>query len=469
MGRLSTSSLDLRQIGKVPLLRENGFDDVENNGPCLAAPLKQIKRKRRAGPSVHDLLKLELDRLNHSSPQSSAKERLFMLGDIAILLSIRDEIHRNIRAARTVDSNPYADVKPLFVPYLEHLQTDVKYDYIGSMKAIRCLILEAALYREELVRCKTSQQFFDNLQITFLDVQRAAANNSVSPGLISAVFLLSWIDFLKADFNSFNHHIEGVILLLRSYRNSLNGKQFPPVICYVVMVASMTDTCISFFGDKQRFPADLIPRDHSWLDIYVHRDDIPRALEYFRRGNWMRTIAKFRRWALTQRAAAAFEDPFVEEAIARQGDAITSDIIAWADRSIPKYIETPNTTPSENDLVAEGDNDYSSYFQQPMMTFDPHQFLHFPRVQFQNRAHNEATLIYLGLLLLVSYCAYPQAGHLPFSRCELAVKFCQCFAAFPEPEEMDPVNRILHLFYARLTFDDSFPQGTKSTSMTYSL
>ena len=433
----------------------------------MAAPLKQFKRKRRAGPSVRDLLKVELARLHQYPLQLSGKERLFMLGDIKTLLSIRDEIHRNIQAARTVDSSPYADANQLFVCHSENLKTDVKDDYTGSMKAMRCLILEAALYREEIVCCATSQQFFDYLKNIFLDVQRAIANNSVSPALISAVFLLSWIDFLRADFSSFNLHIEGVILLLRSYHNSLNGKQFPPVVCYIIMVASMTDTCISLFGDEQRFPADLIPRDHSWLNIYVHRDEIPRALEYFGRSHWMKTIANFRRWALMQRAAAGFEDPFIEEAIARQGDAISSDIIAWADQSIPQYTETSKSTPTEN-LLANGDGHeyYGSYLQQPMTTFDPHQFLNYPRVQFQNRAHNEVTLIYLGLLLLVSYCMYPQVGHLPFSRWELAIKFCQCFAAFPEPEEMDPVNRILHLFYARLTFDDSFPQGTRSISRT---
>ena len=469
MGTLSTSSLDLRQIGMVPTLRENGFDHVGNCGQSLTSPLKQLKRKRRAGPSIHEFLKLELDRLNLFSPRLSCNERLFTHGNIAIILSIRNEIHRYIQGVRNVDSNPYADVTPLFVPHSESLMSDIKDDYIGSMKAMRCLILEAALYREEIVRCGTSQQFFDTLQNTFLDVRRATTNNAVSPGLISAVFLLSWIDFLKADFNSFNHHIEGVILLLRSYHNSLNGEQFPPIICYVTMVASMIDACISFFGNKQQFPADLIPKDHSWLEIYVHRDEIPHALEYFERGNWMRTIANFRQWALTQRAAAGFEDPFVEEAIARQGDAITSHIVTWADCNIPKYIETPDITPTTNDLLAECDNDYSSYFQQPMTTFDPHQFVLFPRVLFESRTHNEVTLSYLGLLLLVSYCTYPQSGHLPFSRWELAVKFCQCFAAFPDAEEMDPVNRILHLFYARLTFDDSFPQGTKYTSMTDSL
>lgn len=228
------------------------------------------------------------------------------------------------------------------------------------------------------------------------------------------------------------------------------------------MVTYMSDACIGFFGDNQRFPDDLIPHDHNWLDIYVHRDEIPRALVYFARVRWMRTIANLRRWAQTQRAAADFEDPFIEESIARQADAITADIVAWADRTIPKYTETATTAPAETVLVAECNNDDSSYFQQPMSLFDPHQFLQFPRVQFHDQAHNEMTLMYLGLLLLVSYCTYPPLGDLPFSRWELAVKFCQCFAAFPEAEEMDPVNRILHLFYARLTFDDSFPQGIAS-------
>jgi hypothetical protein len=327
---------------------------------------------------------------------------------------------------------------------------------------MHCLILQAGLYQEDIIRCTTPQQFYDNLKNSFLDIPRNVAASTVCPGLIAACFLLSWIDFLRADFNSFNHHIEGVILLLRSYHTSTPGNKFPPTVNYVAMLSCMTDACIGFYGDKQRFPAELIPRDHHWVETFVHPDEVPRALVTFGRGRWMRTIANFKRWASAQRAAAGFEDPFIEEAIARQGDAITADIVAWADRSIPKYIETPTTSPTETVLVAQGNDDYSSYFQEPMTSIDPHQFLHFPRVQFQSRAHNESTLIYFGLLLLVSYCTYPQAGHLPFSRWEIAVKFCQCFAAFDDPEEMDVINRILHLFYARLTFDESFPEGSSS-------
>jgi hypothetical protein len=176
----------------------------------------------------------------------------------------------------------------------------------------------------------------------------------------------------------------------------------------------------------------------------------------------MKTICNFRRWASTQRAAAGFEDPFVEEAIARQGDVIASGIINWANRTIPTHIEMPSITQRKDD-AAKGYNWSSSCFeQQTGSPFDPHQFLNFPKVHFQSAAHNEMTMIYLGLLLLVSYSAYPQSGHLPFSRWELAVKFCQCFAAVPNHEEMSMVNRIFHLFYARITFDESFPKGITS-------
>ena len=284
------------------------------------------------------------------------------------------------------------------------------------------------------------------------------ATNKVTPGFLAMTFLLAWINFLRADFNSFAHHAEGLILALRSYKNALNGKPFPPTISYLAMVSCMSDSCIGFFGDRQRFPADLIPRNLDWLDIYVHRDEIPRALVCFGRAEWMRTVADFKRWAQAQRAIAGHEDSFVEEAIARQGDAITANIVAWGERNIPKYEEISSES-KECSLVPPGDTDYSSYLQHALSTMDQHKFLNFPRVQFQNKAHNEMTLMYVGLLLLVSYCVYPHAGHLPFSRWKLAVKFCQCFAAYPVADEMDHINRILHLFYARLTFDDSFPQG----------
>lgn len=331
-------------------------------------------------------------------------------------------------------------------------------------KGLRTLILEAASYRQEIILCTTNQQFYDSLKNTFLDIRRATSSKSVSPGLISCVFLLSWTDFLRADFPSFNYHVEGLVLLLQSYKASLNGSPFSPSMSLVSQIGSMKDACIAFFGDKQRFPSDLVPRDHKWLQAFLHTDDIARATVFFRRSEWMRTVSTFKKWAATQRAAVGFEDPFVEEAIARQGDAITADIVAWGEHALPKYIETPTSSPGTEALIDfESSDEFSPYFSHPVTPqSDAHQFLHFPKVEFQSTDENEMALVYLGLLLLMSYSTYPQIGHLPFSRWELAVKFCQCFAAFPEHDDMDIINRILHLFYARITFDDSFPQGTKS-------
>lgn len=325
--------------------------------------------------------------------------------------------------------------------------------------------MEAGTYREDILCCKTPQQFCDQLKIPFLDIRKVISRKAVCKSLISAVFLLTWIDFLRADFHSFNIHIEGVITLLRSYHNSLNRKLVPPVVNYIARISCLIDSCIGFYGDKQRFPDELIPRDHTWIKTFLPPDEIPRAIVEFTRSEWMRTISTFRRWASTQRAAAGgFEDPFVEEAIARQGDVIAGDIVNWANRTIPKYIETLSTM-SIDDHAAQGYNYCSSYLEQPILTttFDPHQFLNFPRVQFQSEDNCETTMIYLGLLLLVSYSTYPQSGHLPFSRWELAVKFCQCFAAVPNHEEVSMINRIFHLFYARLTFDESFPKGNSSS------
>jgi len=260
--------------------------------------------------------------------------------------------------------------------------------------------------------------------------------------------------------HSFNHHIEGVISLLRANRRSLGDKLFPPTISYVAQLSCMTEACTGFFGDRQRFPSDLIPRDYTYLAAYLHPSEIPRALSEFTHIDYVRTISKFRRWASTQRSMAGFDDPFVQEAIVRQGDAITAEIVAWADRTIPQPIETPATIPLNDVLAIEGNGDYSSYFApHTSLCSVPDQFLGFPLLHFQDRNHNEMTLAYLGLLLLVSYSVYPHPGHLPYPRWEVAVKFCQCYAAFPNKNQMSFVNRILYLFYARLTFDESFPQG----------
>lgn len=124
MVRPSTSSQDLKRIRKVRPSPSRDIDDLVNRGPCLVAPLKKLKRKRSVGLTVHELLKLELDHLTHAPPQVSGKENFFLMGDLGILLSIRDEIHRNLQAVNTDDPNAHQDssseTRPLFVSSFVH-------------------------------------------------------------------------------------------------------------------------------------------------------------------------------------------------------------------------------------------------------------------------------------------------------------------------------------------------------------
>jgi hypothetical protein len=255
-----------------------------------------------------------------------------------------------------------------------------------------------------------------------------------------------WIDFHDADFPNFSQHIEGLILLLRAYHANLYNQPVHPLIYYVSRLSVATDACIGFFGDKQRFPSELIPRDNSWTKQFLHPTDMPRVLVEFSRAEWMRQISSFRRWTVVQRGQADYEDPFVEEAIARQGATLASQITAWANHIIPA-VDKVDDTPTFNSGYGE------SYSQMSVDLFN------LPRAQFADTCHNEMTLTYYGLLLLVSYTTYPHGGHLPYPRGTIAVKFCQSFASFSDSGEMDIVNQLLHLFFARLTFDESFPQG----------
>jgi len=54
--------------------------------------------------TVRDILKLQLDSFTHRPPQKSGTEKLFLLGDLALILSIREEIHQNLQAANPVDA-----------------------------------------------------------------------------------------------------------------------------------------------------------------------------------------------------------------------------------------------------------------------------------------------------------------------------------------------------------------------------
>jgi hypothetical protein len=60
-----------------------------------------------------------LDSLTHRPAQISGKEKMFLLGDLTLILSIREEIHQRLQAADPADAlcqQPIADTEPQFVP-----------------------------------------------------------------------------------------------------------------------------------------------------------------------------------------------------------------------------------------------------------------------------------------------------------------------------------------------------------------
>jgi hypothetical protein len=86
-----------------------------SSSQCLVSSLK---RKRKSHPTLRDGIVQELDRLIRSPPERAGKMETFLLGDLSILLNIREEFHRNLLAgnpATPKQSSKIGNVKPLFV------------------------------------------------------------------------------------------------------------------------------------------------------------------------------------------------------------------------------------------------------------------------------------------------------------------------------------------------------------------
>ena len=93
-------------------------DYLGNDVGFQALSQKTLKRKRDGPATVHDLLKLYLDSLTHRPAQMSGKEKMFLLGDLTLILSIREEIHQRLQAANPMDAlchQPIPDAEPNFV------------------------------------------------------------------------------------------------------------------------------------------------------------------------------------------------------------------------------------------------------------------------------------------------------------------------------------------------------------------
>ena len=102
-------------------------------GPCMftypylvnrrraftSSAAKQLKRKRKSVPTTQDILRKELEAVANTPPQLSSKENMFMLGDLNLILAVREEIHTKIQLTRAANiSNTYKRVSSGFNPFL---------------------------------------------------------------------------------------------------------------------------------------------------------------------------------------------------------------------------------------------------------------------------------------------------------------------------------------------------------------
>ena len=159
---------------------------------------------------------------------------------------------------------------------------------------------------------------------------------------------------------------------------------------------------------------------------------------------FQRRAVDFKYRATQRRKENAYNDK-EEMEILEEGLELIEEIHAWQEKNIPPYFEeTPRLPESDEDEDINNSR----------------RFLNYTRLKFESPLHCKIHLLFYQLILIITFVIDPSPGSTSQLRVDAAVKYCQSLAALgPSPSAGAPATRTFGQFYARLTFDDAFPEG----------
>jgi hypothetical protein len=269
-----------------------------------------------------------------------------------------------------------------------------------------------------------------------------ALSISVDEAVITAVFYVMLTEGALGDFQKVHNHLKGIAIMYTRFLEA--NVRVSPLLKYIAAVCGYLDTVPGLTGWPLAIPEDILPPDILWLkDLKITAESNQWIQHDFKHVDFQRQIARYKFWATSQRKLERHSEKD-EIKIVEHGHRIIRLLQEWQALNIPPYTE--ETLSFESSPL----ND----------TTDPPRFLRYPRCRFDSPLHAEIHLQFYGLILITSFIISPCPGSVSEDRIDTAIKYCQCLAAMgSNPGAMALGTRTFGQFYARLTFDDIYPEG----------
>lgn len=270
-------------------------------------------------------------------------------------------------------------------------------------------------------------------------IQEALSNSPPDEPVICAVFYIMLTEGAFGEFQKVHNHMKGISLMYSHFME--RHTEISPLMSYIAEVCGYLETLPGLLGWPLVIDDEILPKHKLWLKHLMVTPEFDRWIEIdFKHAKFQRQICRFKYWAtsLRKRACHTAKD---ERKIFKEGQKVIQNLINWQEAHIPPYIEV--SPESVDDVV------------------DSRQFLDYPRLQFESALHAEIHLVFYNLLLITSFIVDPTPGAVSNQRVSTAIMHCRCLAAMgTNPGALAIETRSFGQFYVRLTFDDSYPEGS---------
>jgi hypothetical protein len=318
-----------------------------------------------------------------------------------------------------------------------------QYGEAQSNQALRHAVLAKSAAHISRIRGEPSVQAFQHLDRALPLIQEALSTAGPDEALICAVFYVLLTEGSFGEFSKMHNHLKGLAIMYLRASKSLKGEP-TELWSYMAESAGYLDSICGLLGLPLVFPDALLPRDGRWLKHLMVTPESERWIQLdFKHVDFQRDLARYKNWAESARKRETHTQQN-EAKIVEEGEKLIERLQAWQQDNIPPYYDEPLTPQSLDD----GEVTQSR------------RFLGYSRYQFESPLHAEIHLLFYTLILFTTFVIHPVPGPVSQIRVDTAIKHCQCLAAMGVPSSFAPETRTFGQFFVRLTFDDTYPQGT---------
>ena len=331
---------------------------------------------------------------------------------------------------------------------------------------------------------RSLERFEVNYIVSLRKIQECIDRNELDEGLAIGVFLIAWIDAVRARMSSCRKHLHGLSLILQQVeptcRNPSNGRSVTsPFLMLIWRLSVRLDCAVSFYSLQEpvlQMAAGAEDFHRQWVSkVTAAGDATDWALAAFALDScYQRTLTYGIQVYKLRNAAESSgnsESPELQRKIKSLLGILRVEVNMWRERPIVQHAlrseelaeavhspTTPATSTTSPTPLSE-----SICPSEPISGADSDdQFLHYPRMHILNSLFASLLISWRGISILVSLIDQPRIGWRTCPmRFRYAVEICRSLAALGEDRGRTGSYKYFPIFMILVAFGSDSPTEWK--------